>query len=81
MRIAKEGWPLILPAAAVALMALLLGWLVVGVALAVLTIAIAAFFAIPSGKFQPVTGWWFRPLMAESSRSHRLRGVLCSPTR
>jgi phosphatidylserine decarboxylase len=50
MRIAKEGWPLILPVAAVALMALLLGWVVVGVALAVLTIAIAAFFRDPERK-------------------------------
>ena len=54
MRIAKEGWPLILAAAALALLALLFGWLAAGIALTLLTLGIAAFFrdperAIPTG--------------------------------
>ncbi len=55
MRIAKEGWPLILMAAALALLALLFGWQVVGIALLVVTLGVAAFFrdperVIPSGE-------------------------------
>jgi len=54
MRIAKEGWPLILTAAALALLALLFGWKAMGLVLAVLTIGVAAFFrdperVVPSG--------------------------------
>ena len=54
MRIAKEGWPLILTAAALALLALLFGWKAMGLVLAMLTIGVAAFFrdperVIPSG--------------------------------
>ena len=54
MRIAKEGWPLILTAAVLALLALLLGWKAMGLVLAMLTIGVAAFFrdperVIPSG--------------------------------
>ncbi|HEX6767819.1 MAG TPA: phosphatidylserine decarboxylase family protein [Candidatus Binatia bacterium] len=54
MRIAKEGWPLILTAAALVLLALLFGWKAFGLVLAVLTIGVAAFFrdperVIPSG--------------------------------
>ena len=37
MRIAKEGWPLILAAAALALIALLFGWKAIGLVLAVLS--------------------------------------------
>ena len=37
MRIAKEGWPLILTAAALALLALLFGWKAIGLVLVVLT--------------------------------------------
>jgi phosphatidylserine decarboxylase len=47
MRIAKQGWPLILSSAAVALVALLLGWKVIGVVLVMLTIGVAAFFRDP----------------------------------
>ena len=47
MPIAKEGWPLILAAAALAVLALLLRWQVAGIALALLTLAIAAFFRDP----------------------------------
>lgn len=55
MRIAKEGWPLILMAAALALLALLFGWQVVGIALLVVALGVAAFFrdperVIPSGE-------------------------------
>lgn len=54
MRIAKEGWPLILAAAALAVLALLLGWRAMGLVMAVLTTGVAAFFRdperiIPSG--------------------------------
>jgi phosphatidylserine decarboxylase len=54
MRIAREGWPLILTAAALALLALLFGWKAMGLVLAVLTIGVAAFFrdperVVPSG--------------------------------
>ncbi len=47
MPIAKEGWPLILSAAALAVLALLLRWQMAGIALALLTLAIAAFFRDP----------------------------------
>ena len=47
MRIAKPGWPLILSSAVVALLALLLGWKVIGVVLVMLTIGVAAFFRDP----------------------------------
>ena len=55
MRIAKEGWPLILSAAALALLALFVGWHVVGVMLLVVTLGVATFFrdperVIPSGE-------------------------------
>jgi phosphatidylserine decarboxylase len=47
MPIAKEGWPLILAAAALTLLAFLLRWQVAGIALALLTLGIAAFFRDP----------------------------------
>lgn len=55
MRIAKEGWPLILTAAALALLALFFGWQVVGIVLLIVTLGVAAFFrdperVIPSGE-------------------------------
>ena len=55
MRIAEEGWPLILTAAALALLALLFGWQVVGIALLVVTLGVAGFFrdperVIPAGE-------------------------------
>jgi phosphatidylserine decarboxylase len=50
MRIAKEGWPLILSTAVLALLALLFGWLAAGGALAMLTLGVAAFFRDPERK-------------------------------
>jgi phosphatidylserine decarboxylase len=55
MRIAKEGYPLIFIAAITAAAALMMGWFSVGIFLALLTLAIAAFFRdpdriIPEGK-------------------------------
>jgi len=47
MRIAKEGWPLILSAAVLALLAFLFGWKLVGITLVMLTIGVAAFFRDP----------------------------------
>jgi phosphatidylserine decarboxylase len=47
MRIAKEGWPLILSAAVLTLLVFLLGWTAIGVALLVVTIGVAAFFRDP----------------------------------
>ena len=53
-----EGYPLILTAAALALLALLFGWKVIGLVLAVLTLALRHFFAIRSESFLAVTVWW-----------------------
>lgn len=55
MRIAREGYPLLLAAAVVAILAWVLGWPVVGGILLLLTLAIAAFFrdperVIPAGE-------------------------------
>jgi phosphatidylserine decarboxylase len=47
MRIAKEGYPLILTAAALATGAFLMGWQMVGVVLALATAAITGFFRDP----------------------------------
>lgn len=47
MRIAREGYPLILAAAAAALLGLALGWWIAGGALALLSLAVAAFFRDP----------------------------------
>jgi phosphatidylserine decarboxylase len=47
MRIAKEGYPLILTAAAVTIFAFLAGWQVVGIVLALGTLAVAVFFRDP----------------------------------
>ena len=47
MSIAKEGWPLIFAAAAVTLLAFLFGWKLFGLALVLLTLAVAAFFRDP----------------------------------
>lgn len=54
MSIAKEGWPLIVTAAVLSLIALVLGWLAAAMALAVVTLGVAAFFrdperAVPTG--------------------------------
>jgi phosphatidylserine decarboxylase len=47
MRIAKEGYPLILTAATLAILALLFGWRVPGLILGLATLGIAAFFRDP----------------------------------
>lgn len=47
MRIAREGYPLILTAGIAALIALVIGWALLGGLLAVLTVAVAAFFRDP----------------------------------
>jgi len=47
MRIAKEGWPLILTAASLVLLALLFGWKAIGLVLVVLSVGVAAFFRDP----------------------------------
>ena len=47
MRIAKEGYPLILTAAALTILAFLLGWQIVGIVLGLATLAITAFFRDP----------------------------------
>jgi phosphatidylserine decarboxylase len=47
MRIAKEGWPLIFSAAAVALVASLFGWKALALTLYVITFGVAAFFRDP----------------------------------
>src|SRR5258706_4201036 len=47
MKIAREGYPLILTAAALAVLALVLGWTFIGVMLAILALAITGFFRDP----------------------------------
>jgi phosphatidylserine decarboxylase len=47
MSIAKEGYPLILTAAALTILAFLTGWQVVGIVLGLATLAVAAFFRDP----------------------------------
>lgn len=47
MRIAKEGYPLILAAATLTILALLIGWRVAGLILGLATLAVAAFFRDP----------------------------------
>jgi phosphatidylserine decarboxylase len=47
MRIAKEGYPLILTAAALTILAFLIGWRVVGIAVGLATLAIVGFFRDP----------------------------------
>ena len=47
MRIAREGYPLILTAGIAALIALAIGWGLLGSLLALLTLAVAAFFRDP----------------------------------
>ena len=55
MKIAREGYPLILAAAVVTILAFVLGWVAIGVILGICTLAIAAFFrdperTIPTGE-------------------------------
>jgi phosphatidylserine decarboxylase len=47
MSIAREGYPLILPSGAVAIIALAVGWTGIGIVLALATLAVAAFFRDP----------------------------------
>lgn len=47
MKIAREGYPLIVSAAAVAIAAFILGWVAVGIILIAVMLAIAAFFRDP----------------------------------
>ena len=47
MRIAKEGYPLIFAAAILAAAALVMGWLLLGAFLGLLTLAVASFFRDP----------------------------------
>jgi phosphatidylserine decarboxylase len=47
MRIAKEGYPLIFAAAILAVAALVMGWLLLGAFLGLLTLAVASFFRDP----------------------------------
>jgi phosphatidylserine decarboxylase len=48
MKIAREGYPLILTAAALAILAVLLGWTFLGVVLVLLALAITGFFRDPT---------------------------------
>ena len=55
MKIAREGYPLILAAAVVTILTFVLGWVAIGVILGICTLAIAAFFrdperTIPTGE-------------------------------
>lgn len=55
MKIAREGYPLIVAAAVVTILAFVFGWVAIGVILGICTLAIAAFFrdperAIPTGE-------------------------------
>ena len=55
MKIAREGYPLIVAAAVVTILAFVLGWVAIGVILGICTLAIAAFFrdperTIPTGE-------------------------------
>jgi len=47
MSIAREGYPLILSSGALALVALTLGWMLLGIILVLVTLAVAAFFRDP----------------------------------
>ncbi|MBM2802297.1 MAG: psd [Deltaproteobacteria bacterium] len=47
MRIAREGYPLVLTAGIAALVVLVIGWVLLGGLMAVLTVAVAAFFRDP----------------------------------
>ena len=47
MRIAKEGYPLIFTAAVLALLALVVGWITLGIILALIALAVTGFFRDP----------------------------------
>jgi len=61
MRIAREGYPLILAPAVVTIVAFTLGWLVIGVLLTLATFAIAAFFRDPERKIPAGDGLLVSP--------------------
>ncbi len=52
MKIAREGYPLIVAAAVVTILAFVFGWVAIGVILGICTLAIAAFFRDP-GAYDP----------------------------
>jgi phosphatidylserine decarboxylase len=61
MRIAREGYPLILAAAVVAIVAFALGWLIIGILLTLATFAVAAFFRDPERKIPAGEGLLVSP--------------------
>jgi phosphatidylserine decarboxylase len=61
MRIAREGYPLILAAVVVTIVAFTLGWLAIGVLLTLATLAIAAFFRDPERKIPTGDGLLVSP--------------------
>ena len=66
MRIAKEGYPLILTGAGLTAVAAVAGWKLASGALGLATLAIAGFFRDPEREdSRSVKAWWFRPPMAK----------------
>jgi phosphatidylserine decarboxylase len=56
MRFAREGLPLILPAAGLTLLAFIAGWAVIGIVLGFLTLALAGFFRDPERHIPAAEG-------------------------
>lgn len=61
MRIAREGYPLILAAGVVTIVAFALGWLAIGILLTLATLAVAAFFRDPERKIPTEDGLLVSP--------------------
>lgn len=61
MRIAREGYPLVLAAAVVTIVAFALGWLIIGILLTLATFAVAAFFRDPERKIPAGEGLLVSP--------------------
>ena len=61
MRIAPEGYPLILAAAVVTIVGFALGWLAIGILLTLATLAVAAFFRDPERKIPTGDGLLVSP--------------------
>lgn len=61
MRIAREGYPLILAAGVVTMVAFALGWLAIGILLTLATLAVAAFFRDPERKIPTEDGLLVSP--------------------
>jgi len=61
MRIAREGYPLILAAGVVTIVAFALGWLAIGILLTLATLAVAAFFRDPERKIPTGDGLLVSP--------------------